>query len=378
MALVGILTAIDSLEKSINNEFTMMGANTFNIRKKGERISSGGQGKKSISYPDINYYEAREFKNRFSARNTVSILIYGSWSATLKYENVKTNPNISVVGSDENYLATGGYELEKGRNFNDNDILSNRNIAIIGKEVEKQLFNNQDGLDKIISISGKKFRVVGVLLEKGSSIGFSGDRSCVVPITALRAQLLDQPGSYRLNILSNSAQDMEADIGEATGLMRIVRKDNIHNEESFEIRRSDNLVNIMLRNLQYVSIAATAIGFITLLGAAIGLMNIMLVSVTERTREIGTRKALGAKNSLIKQQFLAEAILICQFGGLGGVLFGIIIGNSISLLVGSSFIIPWLWIIMGISVCFIVGIAAGYYPANKASKLDPIEALRYE
>jgi putative ABC transport system permease protein len=179
-------------------------------------------------------------------------------------------------------------------------------------------------------------------------------------------------------VRTDSPTDIEPAKGEAIGLMRNIRKDRIGAENSFEITQSDSLAGIVIDSISTVTSAAAIIGIITLLGAAIGLMNIMLVSVTERTREIGIRKSLGATRSVIRRQFLTEAIVICQLGGLLGIILGVLIGNLISFAIGGTFIIPWLWIISGVTLCFFVGLLSGIYPAIKASNLDPIEALRYE
>ncbi len=378
-ALVGILTAIDGIKNSINNNFSSVGANTFTIRNRGVNIHIGRRGKRMPRYRIISYEEAFRFRNIFNDKYITSISALATFSATVKYFSNKTNPNVSVFGSDQNYLITSGYEIEKGRNFSEQEILNGSNSVLIGKNLISNLFSNgQNPLDKIISIGNGKYKIIGVLKEKGSSMGFGGDKNVIIPMNNMRQNFSKPDISYVINILSPSPGELNNVIGEATGLFRIIRKLNLSEESNFEVIKSDNLANMLIENIQYVTLAATLIGFITLLGAAIGLMNIMLVSVTERTREIGIRKAIGANQITIRNQFLIEALVICQLGGLLGIILGILIGNTITLFLGGDFIIPWLWIFMGISLCFFVGIISGIYPANRAAKLDPIEALRTE
>lgn len=378
-ALVGILTAIDSIKSSITKEFTFMGANTFSISSRGMRVQVGSRRYRTKNHSYISYYHAKEFKELYNFPATAAISVYATATATLKYGSFKTNPNIAVRGIDEDYLFTAGYEVNQGRSFSEQDIESGRNMILLGSELAKRLFKGGESpLQKVISVGSGKYKVVGVLKEKGSGFGGNSDMVCFIPYTNTRNYFSRPNMNFDLQIKVEQPELMEAAIGQAESTFRIVRDLDPLDETDFNIEKSDNLVNILLDNIKNITLVATIIGFITLFGAAVGLMNIMLVSVTERTREIGVRKAIGAKGSTVKQQFLIEAIAIGQIGGFLGIIFGILIGNLVSLMIGIPFIIPWMWILMGFALCFIVGIVSGYYPAQKASKLDPIESLRYE
>ena len=377
-ALVGILTAIDSIKGSITKEFTFMGANTFSLTSRGMRVQVGTRRYRTKNHSYISYYQAKEFKSLFDFPATVAISVAATGSATVKYGVQKTNPNISVRGIDEDYLFTAGYEIGKGRSFSEQDILLGRNAVLIGSELAKRLFKGDEKpLSKVISIGGGKYKVVGVLKPKGN--GFGGtDMVCFIPFTNARNYFSRQNMNFDLQIKVDQPELMDAAVGQAESTFRVVRDLDPLDETDFNIEKSDNIANILLENIKNITLVATIIGFITLFGAAVGLMNIMLVSVTERTREIGIRKAIGAKSSTVKQQFLIEAVVIGQIGGYLGIIIGILIGNLVSVLIGSMFIIPWVWIISGVVLCFFVGIISGYYPAQKASRLDPIESLRYE
>ncbi len=378
MALVGILTAIDSIKYSLTENFAMMGANSFTIRNREIQIHIGGGNRNNRRFKSITLEEASSFKEQFTYPASVSIYTHGTSLATLKFESEKTDPNVQVIGSDENYMATSGLEVDKGRNFNVNEVHFGNNVAIIGQEVASRLFKGGiDPIDKIISVGPGKYRIIGVLKERGSSIG-SSDRMAILPLNNVRQYFSRNNMTYSINVLTAKQEEIEAAIGEATGLFRIIRKDKLGEDDTFGIAKSDSIADMLIDLMSYVTIAATFIGLITLMGAAIGLMNIMLVSVTERTREIGIRKAMGATSRTIRNQFFVEAIVIGQIGGILGIILGILIGNILSLMIGSAFIIPWLWIFLGVVLCFIVAVISGIIPANKAAKLDPIESLRYE
>lgn len=377
-ALVGILTTLDAVKKSMTEAFSSMGANSFTIRNRGTGIRVGNSGERPKPFKSIRYEDALAFKERLNTAATVAVSVRASGGATVKYKAEKTNPNISIQGVDENGLASQGLDLQLGRNFSATEALQGNNVCIIGSEISKTLFKDTSPIDKIINVGNNRLKVVGVLVSKGSSMGFSGDRAVYVPL--LKAKLINSSTdpSYTITVMVPNNDLLENIIGEATAEMRNIRKLKTTAPANFEITKSDAVAQTLFENLAFIAIGGVAIGVITLIGASIGLMNIMLVSVTERTREIGVRKAIGANPSVIRKQFLIEAVVICLMGGAMGIFLGILLGNAISLMMGGSFIVPWMFIIGGFALCALVGVVSGYYPAKKASKLDPVEALRYE
>lgn len=394
MALVGIFTAIESIRSSIYNNFASMGANGFTIRNWEMNIRIGGgdkatkgnknEDKKKVKTSrrneSITYLQAEDFKKRYDFPATVSLSVSGGWMSTVFHQDKKTDPNVRIMGSDQNYLKLNGYTLQNGRNFSNLDLESGRNVAILGMDVAKKLFGNnlRDVINNTVRLGTVRYRVIGILAAKGSSNMFSGDNVVITTVNNVRRVFNRANPSYQIGVMVDQAQQLDQAIGEATGTFRVARKLNVDEANNFYISKSDNIAQMLMGSISKVKIAAIFIGFITLFGSAIGLMNIMLVAVAERTREIGVSKALGAKSVSIRRQFLYEALLISLLGGILGIILGIVIGNIVSLLMSTDFVIPWNMILIGILICTFVGIVSGIYPAIKASKLNPINALRYE
>ena len=394
MALIGIITAISAMNQSLKENFSFMGANAFSVRYKEINARMGGPNnddefakskkgqkeKKSNLGKPIRVEEATYFKDHFGfSRALVSISRRGSGNNELHYKDKKTNPQVSLMGGDENYLAVNGYSLTAGRNLNNVDIESGRNVCMIGSNVAAKLFPSkpESCVDKIILLQSKPYRVIGLLKSKGSSAMMRQDDIAITSVKNVRQYENANP-SYAIGIMVNNVTELDPAIGETTEQMRKARRLIPTEADNFVIDKSDKFAEMFIGFLAGISGAAGAIGMITLIGAAIGLMNIMLVAVSERTREVGLIKAIGGKKKDVRRQFLFESVCISLLGAVFGIILGVGVGNIFSLVLNTGFVIPWFWVITGIIICSIVGLAAGLYPAMKAASLNPINAVRYE
>ncbi len=379
-ALVGILTSIEVMKKAISSSFSSMGVNSFQVTSDVVKKKKGGGMRISFNEgKSITYSEARLFKERYTYPATVGISTMASNVETVHFGSEKTNPNITVTGVDDAYLLVNDVKLSVGRNFTPVEVQSGSYVCILGEGTAKKIFkkNVNKSVGELVSVGNMKCRVIGVMASKGSSMFMNNDNAVLIPLNAAR-QSYGGESSFLLTVLVKDVKMKDFAAEEAEGIFRVIRKQPLGTENNFSISKNDDIASMVIDNTKYIQMSAIIICIITLLNSVIGLMNIMLESVSERTREIGVSKALGARSSYIRSQFLTEAIMISLMGGAAGIVVGMLLGNIIGLFFGVGFVVPWLWIGLGVALCAGVGIVSGIYPAIKASKLNPINALRYE
>jgi putative ABC transport system permease protein len=378
-ALVGMLTTVDGIEHSVAESLSSLGVNTFDIESRNNR-NQNREGVTAKVYPPITMSEAFRFIDQYRLSQDISLNATLTWIAEVKRLSKKTNPNVAVNGTNEKYFSINMLEMEYGRAFSPVEVRYGSQVAVIGHKIYTALFEkNENPIGKEITFLGSKFRVIGKMKEKGMLAENNFDNMVCIPIIKANQMAEGRGLQYRMKVGVSDPSQVDFAMGEATGLMRQIRGDRVGRENSFMLEKSNSLAQRLESITSGLRVAGVGIGFITLLGASIALMNIMLVSVTERTREIGVRKALGATRTRIRQQFVVEAIVVCILGGLLGIVLGIVVGNVLSRAMNIDvFVIPWSEMLLGLIVCVIVGLLSGYYPAHKASKLDPIESLRFE
>lgn len=376
-ALISMTTATSSLEANITQQFASLGTQSFTLRQ----ATSGGmnRGRRVVQSDPIRFREVQAFLELEHEDWVTSYSIFGSSNAVLSRGDEQTDPNIQVLGVDENYLSISGFEIASGRDFNASDLNNARSVVVCGPELIDALFQPwEDPVGQDISVGSQRYTVVGVMAPRGQAFGMSQDKQCLMPATAARRQFSDEQRSYSIVCKVHDLAQIDAAADRALGDFRTIRRDAPGAPNSFVVEQSNALVGTLEEAITGITIAATAIGIITLFGAGIGLMNIMLVSVAERTREIGVRKSLGATPRAIQMQFLIEVMVIGQIGGFVGIALGIGVGNFVASFLETPFVLPWNWMVLGVLLSLVTSVLSGYYPAKKAAALDPIVALGRE
>jgi putative ABC transport system permease protein len=381
-SIILVMTAIGALQNSIESGISFLGSNIFQFAKYPVNIDAGGGNvkKKYQNRRNITYQQAVRFYELMQGNaSEICLKCFGrEIKGQAVYNGVKTPPSLTVVGTNRSFLTANAFTLGYGRNLNDEDVALARNVAVIGKGIEKRLFPHESPLGKVLRMTGHTYTVVGVLAEKGTSFGESQDDFFLMPITRFFENYGEANRTVNIATQPFSTELYNRTLDKGISAMRIARGLKADQDNDFEIYTNDSLKSAFLNVAGVVSIGAFVISFIALVAAGIGIMNIMLVSVTERTKEIGVRKSIGARSRDILRQFLAEAVFISEAGGILGIILGVIGGDVLALWLKVDVIFPYGWAIAGLIVCSAIGIGFGFYPAYRAAALDPIEALRYE
>lgn len=375
-SIIVIMTIITMLQNSIESGLSQLSKNTFQIQKHDPTVGGGGH-MRDRSRRDITIEEAYRLKEMLTKAKHVGAEQW-QFGAIIKYGNRETNPNISVAGITTEAMMTNNWVVEEGRSIRDNDVDNSRNVCIMGKDVVQRLFPNINPIGQIVRVDGRPFQVIGVLEKQPSLFGQSRDNYIILPITSWQTIYGKRSRSINITIMSHSVEDYNDLIESAIGHFRQIRRVGAGEPNDFYIFSNESMIGMVNNITGPIKYGALAVSVIALIAAGVGIMNIMLVSVTERTKEIGIRKAVGARKSHIMAQFLIEAVILCILGGIIGIALGVGIGNFAGSFLAAEKAVPLDWVIIGISLCIIVGMIFGTYPAYKAANLDPIEALRYE
>lgn len=376
-SIIIVMTAIEAIQGSVEDTFNQIGKNNFYISKMpAVRIGGHGTWRKYRKRKDLTIKQAKKLRELTTLPDAIGVS-YSRSSQIVKYNGEATNPDVSLTGMNYDQLMINDIEIVEGRNFSKADMNLGKRVCVIGQDVVKKLFPQIDPVGEQIKIEDLVLTVIGVVKKQGSTFGQSQDNFVIIPLEVYVKKYGDNR-SATFSIRAPSYELLEATKEEVIGALRTIRKVKPGEENDFEIITYDQLITQFNDLTKYFKMGAGVIAFIALIAAGIGIMNIMLVSVTERTREIGIRKAIGAKKSVIRSQFVTEAIVLSQVGGLIGILLGLIGGNIVAVVMNVSVVFPIDWIVIGLAVTTFVGVLFGVYPAVKASNLDPIEALRYE
>ena len=377
-SIIVVMTIVTMLQNTISEGFQFLSKNTFQIQK-WPAIQTGGHAErhKYRNRKDITLDDFYRFEKMMKQAEIVGAYQIKR-GKVIKFANRETNPNTSIVGVTQGVYPSLNLELGEGREFRNTDIEYSNYVCVLGNYIVEKLFYDGNPVGHTIRVDGHPMRVIGTLKKKPDFFGQTVDNYVVLPITTFQSIYGKNTESVDITVMANSEADYQKTIESAIGYMRLIRKIEPGAENDFEVFSNESLIGQVNDITGPIKIGALAVSLVALLAAGVGIMNIMLVSVTERTREIGIRKAVGAKKSSILIQFLIEAVILCLIGGLAGIIIGIGIGNVAGGFLNAETAIPYNWVIIGISMCIIVGLIFGTYPAYKAANLDPIEALRYE
>jgi putative ABC transport system permease protein len=375
-SVIGVMTLINGMRGSIETGLNVLGANSFQVTKF-PPINFSDPWLRFRNRRDISYPNAERFKELMgdTARVNVQLARPG---VTVVNRDLRTNPNVRLVGTDENFITALNFDVALGRNLAADDVAYGRPVCLLGSAVVERVFPEGESIGRLVRINGQNYTVVGVLAPKGSSFGGNPDNIVITPITRFLAVYGRAGRSISLNVQAPGPGEIVATQEHAIGTMRLVRGLAPEDPNDFEVFSNESLIEAFNKIADIVAAGALIISGIALLASGIGVMNIMLVSVTERTKEIGIRKSIGAKKRSIMLQFLAEAVALSLIGGVAGVAIGVGGGNAVAMAMNTAITFPWLWAAIGLLVCGGIGIVFGLYPAWKAASLDPIEALRYE
>ncbi len=381
-SIVAVMTGVSVIQTSVEKEMSILGNTTFQIQKWANGPTSQEERIKIAKRRPLTVANADAIRDRVKSVNLVGAELWG-YQRVIQYKNKKTEPNIQMCGGTPEYPANNTHLVEFGRNISNEDVKLGRNVVVLGFGVAKEVFPWTDPINRIIKIDGRKFKVIGVFGEKKSTFGGGFDNYTLIPITLYKRIYGKYRGDGRLNsvnitINAKSPELLEEAIAETRRVMRHERGLKINEEDDFTLYTNQSNIDTFNKTTAGVKAGAYVIGIIALIVAGIGIMNIMLVSVTERTKEIGLRKSLGAKRRNILSQFLMEAILLTNIGGFFGVMIGFGLGNILSMVTAFEASVPLEWVLGGLIFCTIVGVSFGLWPAMIASKLDPIESLRFE
>ncbi len=379
-AITGAGALVKSIDSTVTDQLESLGETVYYAQRLPMVGFSGGSWRKYLSRKPMTYRLFKELKQHSNIPTDFAAYISTS-GATIKHKNEKTDPDVVIVGSTSSYFPMLNQEIGTGRPYSDAEVEAATRVTVIGNDIAEKIFpDNTSPLGQVIRIGNYNFTVVGTIKPKGAMMGQSQDNYVLIPITVFLRYYTNNSSEADIDyaIKAPSKEFLSQSMDETIGILRSLRNCNPWENNNFEIEDNSSLSAQFSDLTKYLAFFGIACGVVALVAAGVGIMNIMLVSVKERTREIGIRKAVGAKSKTILFQFIVEAITLCQIGALAGIIIGIFVGAGFGQLVGLSLGIPIDWIIFSILICTILGIVSGVYPAWKAANLDPIEALRYE